>query len=171
MGVSLLITRLNWGNPGHKIYFRWRKIGLIIVCCGTVIGFAAAYKIRPDVFDVWASRLYSDRVNTSSGDDVNLISRVAEAKGIWEEVSETPLKIFFGKGFGNTYHWSDSYMADVRSVSEEIVTTFFAPTWNAAHSPLPMHYSSAVFRPCFGRSGFLQPRYGMDGSVCAGFAQ
>lgn len=135
VGVSLLIMRLNWDNPGHKIYLRWRKIGLIFVCCGSVIGLAAAYEIRPAVFDAWASRLYSDRVNTSSGDDVNLISRVAEAKGIWEEVSETPLKMFFGKGFGNTYHWSDSYMADVRSVSEEIVTTFFVPTWNAAHSP------------------------------------
>lgn len=141
MGVPIIVFRLSWNNSRHDAFRLWRKIGLWFVSCGLVAGLLFAAFLRPDLLEVWAGRMYSQRALTVSGVDVNYITRVAEASGIWKEVSSGKESLLFGMGFGNSYQWDYDYVGEVGSVSQDMVYAFFAPTWEPAHSA----FSYALF--------------------------
>jgi hypothetical protein len=132
---SSLTAALSWRNQLHAKFRVGRRVGLIVLVSSILTGSGFAFALRPDVFIQWSERLVTKRVETNTGDDVNFISRIAEAKGIWEIINEEPKNLIFGMGFGNTYLWSYDYAVDIGSVGYDMMQSMFAPTWWASHSP------------------------------------
>jgi hypothetical protein len=135
IGVPYLIFRLSFRNPAHSSFSRWRKYSLVTMVISVIGGLVLTFYLRPDFLAEWSQRLFTARVVTRSGEDVNYVTRIAEAKGFWDSVSGSPWTIIAGEGFGNMYQWAYEYTGEVASVSDQMVYAFFAPTWTAGHSP------------------------------------
>jgi hypothetical protein len=135
VGGSFLTWRLDPRNRWADLFSVRRFLVLTSAVFAGAFGLAAANVIRPDIIESWQARLFADQALTSSGSDVNLVSRIAEASGIWNQTMESPRSAIFGSGFGNLYQWDYTFAGEVSSVSVEMVYAFFAPTWSMAHSP------------------------------------
>ncbi len=132
--IVYLVIKFN-NIKTHYEFIRIRRFATLAIPVSVILAGIVAYIFRPDVFDSWIDRLYASRVLTVYGNDINFITRIAEAEGIWNSVKGDAINVVFGMGYGNIYEWEYKYAAEVESVSVNMLNTFWAPTWVPGHSP------------------------------------
>jgi len=133
LGAIFCLWRVGFGNSYHVSFSRWRVPALVLVLLAFMSGIGAAAFFRPDVLNEWYVRLFFAR-SSIDGYDITYITRVAEAVGIWEGVSASPVSLLIGRGFGNFYYWSADYVAHMRQISESTPDEFISGGWAASHS-------------------------------------
>jgi hypothetical protein len=122
-------------DPTARIspYRQTRRAGFSLLIIALIGGLIVAVALRPEVLQLWYARVFHQK-SQISGTDITLITRLAEAKGIWHEISATPISILIGRGFGNSYYWSLDYLDELRAVYGSTSAIAFSPIWYAGHS-------------------------------------
>ena len=87
---------------------------------------------QPEVLDRWDDRLFHHAGDATSK-DISLLTREAEATGIWEGLTEVPLRVLYGKGMGASYYWNSAYFPEIYQVYD-VEDNLDAEIWFAGHS-------------------------------------
>lgn len=132
VGTVLLFAFATWlsaPSPRHLI-----KAGIRAIATGFLIAAMAggAALFFPDVADHWAQRIFASKEATS-GRDPTTITRLAEMKDQYDQVTSSPTALIAGKGYGAIYRYSPDYLADLAGqISKK---DFFAiQEWAAGHN-------------------------------------
>jgi hypothetical protein len=107
--LFIFATWLSAPSPRHlaKAAVRAVATGLLIAA---MAGGAALF--FPDVAEHWSQRIYASKEATS-GMDPTTITRLAEMKDQYDQVTSTPSALIAGKGYGAVYHYSPDYLPDL----------------------------------------------------------
>lgn len=133
LAVIAMLYLFSWRSVAHRHFITWRLRAGFLLIIASVGGAFFADVIRPGVWDAWYFRLFEHRSGLS-GHDFTLITRVAEARGIWEEVSHSVGTFLFGRGFGGEYYWSVEYLDELRAIYGSTSSKAFQSMWHTGHS-------------------------------------
>lgn len=109
VALFIFATWLSAPSPRHLVRAGMRALltGLLIVVMA--VGAASFF---PDVAEHWTQRIYASK-ETTSGMDPTTITRLAEMKDQYDQVTSTPSALLAGMGYGAVYHYSPSYLPDL----------------------------------------------------------
>jgi hypothetical protein len=112
VGTALLFvvaTFLSAPSARYMMKAGMRALMLAAVVAGAL---ALASTMMPEVAAHWTERIFASKV-TTSGRDPTTITRLAEMKDQFDQVTATPSALILGKGYGATYHYSPSFLPDL----------------------------------------------------------
>jgi hypothetical protein len=109
VAVFIFATWLSAPSARHLV-----KAGIRSLFTGLLIAAMAAGAafFFPDVAEHWTQRIYASKEATS-GMDPTTITRLAEMKDQYDQVTSTPSTLLAGKGYGAIYHYSPDYLPDL----------------------------------------------------------
>lgn len=112
VGTVFLFAFATWlsaPSPRHLL-----KAGMRAMMTGVLIAAMAggAALFFPDVADHWTQRIFASKEATS-GRDPTTITRLAEMKDQYDQVTSTPAALLAGKGYGAIYRYSPEYLPDL----------------------------------------------------------
>jgi hypothetical protein len=118
---------------GLKIRRLWpnRFMSTAVVGAAMLCGAVVAVAARPQVLQDWIGRVTTRA--SATGQDVTFLTRLAEAEGVWEQVTQSASSFLFGRGFGNTYSWSAKYVAEFQTITSGLFEEF-SGVWYPGHS-------------------------------------
>jgi hypothetical protein len=128
--LFLLAIWLSAPSPRHIV-----RALLRAAIAGVVLGAMAigAASFLPGVAEHWTQRLFFAEENTQTGKDPTTITRLAEAKYQYDEVTSSVGSLLIGKGYGHEYRYSPAYLPDLRGQMSE--KDFYAQhDWSAGHN-------------------------------------
>ena len=110
VGTVLLFMFATWlsaPSPRHLVRAGMhashdRRIDLAVMTVGAALFF-------PDVAEHWSQRIFVSK-ETTSGRDPTTITRLAEMKDQYDQVTATPSTLIVGRGYGAVYHYSPDYL-------------------------------------------------------------
>jgi hypothetical protein len=104
--LFIFATWLSAPSPRHLV-----RAGMRALMTGMLIAVmtAGAASFFPEVADHWSQRLFASK-ETTSGRDPTTITRLAEMKDQYDQVTATPSTLIAGKGYGAVYHYSPDYL-------------------------------------------------------------
>lgn len=107
--LFMFATWLSAPSARHlaKASLRATLTGLLIVAMA-----AGAASFFPDVAEHWAQRIYASKEATS-GMDPTTITRLAEMKDQYDQVTSSSVSLIAGKGYGAIYRYSPDYLPDL----------------------------------------------------------
>jgi hypothetical protein len=106
-----------------------RAMLLTILIGGLAAGVAEMF---PEVATHWTQRIFVAK-NTISGRDPTTITRLAEMKDQYDQVTSSPQSLLAGKGFGHFYRYSPYYLPDLAGQIND--QDFYAiKEWVAGHN-------------------------------------
>ncbi|WGS50578.1 hypothetical protein LFL96_03455 [Paraburkholderia sp. D15] len=111
----------------------WRAFGRTIVIGGVLAGIAGVSALCfPEVAEHWTERIFVSH-ETISGKDPTTVTRLAEMRDQYDQVTSSPETVLFGEGYGHYYHYSPLYLPDlVGQITDE---DFYAINeWAAGHN-------------------------------------
>jgi hypothetical protein len=112
VGSVLLFIFATWLSAPSARHLA--KAGVRAVAIGLLIAAMAAGTafFFPDVAEHWTQRIFASK-ETTSGMDPTTITRLAEMKDQYDQVTSSSLSLIAGKGYGATYHYSPDYLPDL----------------------------------------------------------
>ncbi|WP_213768715.1 hypothetical protein [Caballeronia sp. dw_19] len=112
VGTVLLFVFATWLSAPSARHLA--KAGMRAALTGLLIAAmaAGAASFFPDVAEHWTQRIYASK-ETTSGMDPTTITRLAEMKDQYDQVTSTPSSLIAGKGYGAVYHYSPDYLPDL----------------------------------------------------------
>jgi hypothetical protein len=111
------------------------RASLRAAIAGVLLGAMAigAASFMPSVAEHWTQRLFFAEENTQTGKDPTTITRLAELKYQYDEVTSSVGSLLIGKGYGHDYRYSPAYLPDLRGQMSE--KDFYAQhDWAAGHN-------------------------------------
>ncbi|WP_260854066.1 hypothetical protein [Paraburkholderia sp. BCC1886] len=111
----------------------WRALGRSIVVGALLAGVAGVAALAvPTVAEHWTQRIFASE-ETSSGKDPTTITRLAEIRDQYDQVTAEPESLLFGQGYGHYYHYSPVYLPDL--AGQISAKDFYAINeWAAGHN-------------------------------------
>ncbi|SDQ31762.1 O-antigen ligase [Paraburkholderia fungorum] len=86
----------------------------------------------PTVAEHWTQRIFASE-ETASGKDPTTITRLAEMRNQYDQVTQSPETLLFGEGYGHYYRYSPLYLPDLAGQFSE--KDFYAINeWAAGHN-------------------------------------
>lgn len=116
--------------------FPLRKIGpLIAMGVGGLFVVALVALMQPNLADRWYQRMFDNRGEAgATTEDLSSLMRKAEAKSMWDILSEQPHSFLYGRGLGAAYYWDESYFPELFLVYPEDRHQFPDEIFSAGHS-------------------------------------
>lgn len=130
---TVLIFALATWLSAHSLRHLARAIGralLVSILLGAMVAGSAA--LFPSVAKHWTQRMEAAK-QTPSGKDPTTITRLAEMKNQYDQVTSSTRSLLLGEGFAHRYRYSPSYLPDLTGqISEK---DFYAIVeWTAGHN-------------------------------------
>jgi hypothetical protein len=107
--LFIFATWLSAPSARHLVKAGMRALFTGLLIAAMVAGAASFF---PDVAGHWTQRIYASK-ETTSGMDPTTITRLAEMKDQYDQVTSTPSALLAGKGYGAIYHYSPDYLPDL----------------------------------------------------------
>lgn len=133
VGTALLFLLAVWMSaPSLRYLVRaMLRAALAAVVVGAMAVVAASF--FPEVAQHWTQRLFFAERATATGKDPTTITRLAEMKDQYDQVTSSPVSLLIGQGYGHEYRYSPSYLPDLRGQMTE--KDFYAiHEWAAGHN-------------------------------------
>ncbi|WP_454874817.1 hypothetical protein [Paraburkholderia xenovorans] len=111
----------------------WRAMSRSIIIGAVLAGIAGVAALSfPTVAEHWTQRIFASE-ETRSGKDPTTITRLAEMRDQYDQVTADPAALWFGEGYGHYYRYSPVYLPDLAGqISEK---DFYAINeWAAGHN-------------------------------------
>lgn len=120
----------------YDLRFPFRKIGpLVAMGVAGVFVLAGVAVIQPNLADRWYERLFDNRgEGGATTEDLSSLMRKAEAKSMWDILSERPHSFVYGRGLGAAYYWDEDYYPELFLVYPEDRHQFPDEIFSAGHS-------------------------------------
>jgi hypothetical protein len=132
LGTALLFVLATWlSAPSlrHLLRAATRSIVIGLLVVATVAGAAA---LMPGVSAHWTQRIFASK-ETEAGVDPTTITRLAEIKYQYDQVTSSTVSLLAGEGYGHMYRYSPSYLPDLQG--QMSAKDFFAiREWVAGHN-------------------------------------
>ncbi|WP_183085118.1 hypothetical protein [Trinickia fusca] len=133
IGTALLFALAVWMSaPSLRYVVRalLRTAAAAVVLGAVVYGAASFF---PGVTEHWTQRIFFAERATESGKDPTTITRLAEMKYQYDEVTSSALSLLVGEGYGHDYRYSPAYLPDLAGqISKK---DFYAiHDWAAGHN-------------------------------------
>jgi hypothetical protein len=109
VGTVLLFIFATWlsaPSPRHLVRAGMHALMTASLIAVMTVGAASFF---PDVADHWSQRIFASK-ETTSGRDPTTITRLAEMKDQYDQVTSTPSTLIAGKGYGAVYRYSPDYL-------------------------------------------------------------
>ena len=132
-GTALLFALAVWMSaPSLRYLVRALVRAALAVSLLGAMAFGAA-SFMPGVVHHWTQRLFFAERATATGKDPTTITRLAEMKYQYDEVTSSPLSLLVGVGYGHEYRYSPTYLPDLQGQMTE--KDFYAVhDWSAGHN-------------------------------------
>ncbi|WP_144144769.1 hypothetical protein [Paraburkholderia sp. BCC1884] len=129
--VLLFIIAVALSAP--SIQHIWRAFSRSIIVGAVLAGVAGIAAVSfPTVAEHWAQRISASQ-ETASGRDPTTITRLAEIRDQYDQVTAEPETLLFGEGYGHYYRYSPIYLQDLAGQMSE--KDFYAMVeWPAGHN-------------------------------------
>ncbi|MFM0737802.1 hypothetical protein PQQ51_11220 [Paraburkholderia xenovorans] len=116
-----------------SIRYVWRAGARSVIVLAVLAGVAGIATVAfPTVTEHWAQRIFASQ-ETPSGRDPTTITRLAEIRDQYDQVTATPEALLFGQGYGHYYRYSPLYLPDLAGQFSE--KDFYAVNeWAAGHN-------------------------------------
>lgn len=111
----------------------WRAFSRSLVVGAVLAGVAGIVAVSfPAVAEHWTQRIFASQ-ETASGKDPTTITRLAEIRDQYDQVTAEPTTLLFGEGYGHYYRYSPLYLPDLAGQMSE--KDFYAMNeWPAGHN-------------------------------------
>ncbi|MDN7182731.1 hypothetical protein M0D69_32880 [Caballeronia sp. SEWSISQ10-4 2] len=109
VALFIFATWLSAPSARHLVKAGVRALLTGLLIAAMVAGTASFF---PDVAEHWSQRIYASK-ETTSGRDPTTITRLAEMKDQYDQVTSTPSALIAGKGYGAIYHYSPDYLPEL----------------------------------------------------------
>ncbi|MGA7817260.1 hypothetical protein, partial [Caballeronia sp.] len=132
VGTVLLFVFATWlsaPSPRHLV-----KAGMRALMTGALIAAmaAGAAMFFPDVAEHWSQRIFISQ-EVTSGRDPTTVTRLAEMKNQYDQVTSSPTALIAGKGYGAIYRYSPEYLPEL--AGQFSAKDFYAiKEWAAGHN-------------------------------------
>lgn len=129
--VLLFVIAMALSAPSMRQIWRAVARGLaVVVVLAGVAGIAAL--AAPNVAEHWTQRIFVAEA-TISGKDPTTITRLAEMRDQYDQVTASPETLLFGAGYGHYYRYSPDYLPDLAGQFSK--QDFYAINeWAAGHN-------------------------------------
>jgi hypothetical protein len=129
--VLLFVIALAMSAPSAQHMWRAVTRGLLVGAVLAGVAGVAALSF-PTVADHWTQRIFASE-ETKTGKDPTTITRLAEMRDQYDQVTQSPETVLFGEGYGHYYRYSPLYLPDLAGqISEQ---DFYAINeWAAGHN-------------------------------------
>lgn len=133
VGTALLFALAIWMSaPSLRYLVRALMRAAVAAVLLGAMAFGAA-SFMPGVAQHWAQRLFFAEQSTATGKDPTTITRLAEMKDQYDQVTSSPLSLLVGEGYGHDYRYSPAYLPDLRGQMSK--KDFYAMhDWSAGHN-------------------------------------
>jgi hypothetical protein len=133
VGTALLFALAVWMSaPSLRYLVRALLRATVATMLLGAMAFGAA-TLFPEVAGHWTQRLFFAEKATTTGKDPTTVTRLAEMKYQYDEVTSTPVSTLFGMGYGHEYRYSPSYLPDLQGQMTK--KDFYAiHDWSAGHN-------------------------------------
>lgn len=133
LGTALLFVLAIWMSAaGSRRLARAGMRALITACLLAGMAVAAAAWF-PDVAQHWVQRIDFAKSGTKTGEDPTTITRLAEMRDQYDQVTSSPVSLLIGKGYGHDYGYSPAYLPDLAGQMSK--KDFYAERdWAAGHN-------------------------------------
>ncbi|CAE6811286.1 hypothetical protein R69927_06745 [Paraburkholderia domus] len=111
----------------------WRAVARTVIVGAVLAGVAGVAALSfPTVAEHWTQRIFASE-ETVTGKDPTTITRLAEMRDQYDQVTASPETLLFGAGYGHYYRYSPAYLPDLAGqISEK---DFYAINeWAAGHN-------------------------------------
>ncbi|CAB3780894.1 hypothetical protein LMG28614_01111 [Paraburkholderia ultramafica] len=111
----------------------WRALARSLVVGAVLAGMAGVAALSfPTVAEHWTQRIFASE-ETASGKDPTTITRLAEMRNQYDQVTSSADALLFGEGYGHYYRYSPVYLPDLAGQFSE--KDFYAINeWAAGHN-------------------------------------
>ncbi|RDJ98639.1 hypothetical protein [Paraburkholderia lacunae] len=130
---TVLLFLIAMGLCAPTVQQIWRALARSLVA-GVVIASVAGVAALsfPTVTQHWTQRIFASE-ETTTGKDPTTITRLAEMRDQYDQVTADPATMLFGAGFGHYYRYSPVYLPDLAGQISE--NDFYAiREWAAGHN-------------------------------------
>jgi hypothetical protein len=133
-GAFCLALAMMWRM--YDLRFPFRKIGPLaamgVAMIFVIVGVAL---VQPNLADRWYQRMFDNRgEGGATTEDLSSLMRKAEAKSMWDILSEQPHSFIYGRGLGAAYYWDEDYFPELFLVYPEDRHQFPDEIFSAGHS-------------------------------------
>jgi hypothetical protein len=112
VGTALLFMFATWLSAPSARQMLKAGIRTVMFAAVLVGALAATSAMVPAVAAHWTERIFASK-EAASGRDPTTITRLAEMKDQFDQVTSTPTSLILGKGYGAIYHYSPAYLPDL----------------------------------------------------------
>jgi O-antigen ligase len=130
---TVLLFLLAMALSAPSIQHIWRASVRTLIAGAVLAGVAGIAALSfPTVAEHWAQRIFASE-ETVTGKDPTTITRLAEMRDQYDQVTASPEALLFGAGYGHYYRYSPAYLPDLAGqISEK---DFYAINeWAAGHN-------------------------------------
>ena len=130
---TVLLFLIAMALSAPSIRHIWRAMSRTIIISAVLVGVAGVAALCfPTVAEHWTQRIFFSE-ETRSGKDPTTVTRLAEMRDQYDQVTADPQSLLFGEGYGHYYHYSPVYLPDLAGqISEK---DFYAISeWAAGHN-------------------------------------
>ncbi|MFM0335451.1 hypothetical protein [Paraburkholderia fungorum] len=130
---TVLLFLLAMALCAPSMQHAWRAIARMLVASAVLAGVAGIAALSfPTVTEHWTQRIFASQ-EAASGKDPTTVTRLAEMRDQYDQVTSTPETLLFGEGYGHYYRYSPVYLPDLAGqISEQ---DFYAINeWAAGHN-------------------------------------
>ncbi|HEY1995483.1 hypothetical protein [Paraburkholderia sp.] len=132
VGTALLFMLATWLSATsfrHLLRAAMRSLVIGLLIGVTVMGAASLF---PGVSAHWTQRIFASK-GTEAGVDPTTITRLAEMKNQYDQVTSSTVSLLAGEGYGHPYRYSPTYLRDLHG--QMSAKDFFAiHEWVAGHN-------------------------------------
>ncbi|WP_168792708.1 hypothetical protein [Paraburkholderia aromaticivorans] len=130
---TVLLFLIAMGLSAPSIRHIWRAMSRTMIIGAVLAGMAGIAALTfPTVAEHWTQRIFFSE-ETRSGKDPTTVTRLAEMRDQYDQVTAEPTTLLFGEGYGHYYRYSPVYLPDLAGqISEK---DFYAINeWAAGHN-------------------------------------
>jgi hypothetical protein len=120
----------------YDLRFPLRKVGpLAAMGVAMVFVIVGVALVQPNLAERWYQRMFDNRgEGGATTEDLSSLMRKAEAKSMWDILSEQPHSFIYGRGLGAAYYWDEDYFPELFLVYPEDRHQFPDEIFSAGHS-------------------------------------
>ncbi|SOE68226.1 O-antigen ligase [Burkholderia sp. OK233] len=130
---TVLLFLIAMALSAPSIQLVWRTAARSVITGAVLAGVVGIVAVTfPTVTEHWTQRIFASE-ETVTGKDPTTITRLAEMRDQYDQVTASPETLLFGEGYGHYYRYSPVYLPDLAGqISEK---DFYAINeWPAGHN-------------------------------------
>ena len=130
---TVLLFLIAMALSAPSIQLIWRTAARSVITGAVLAGVVGIVAVSfPTVTEHWTQRIFASE-ETVTGKDPTTITRLAEMRDQYDQVTSSPETLLFGEGYGHYYRYSPVYLPDLAGqISEK---DFYAINeWPAGHN-------------------------------------